>query len=479
MAHEFIRQANDGGDFDVWARFERAQNSIALSLNTAALYLDGSDLKLSKGNIGLDDDSQKGICVLDPITTFSIGALTASTWARVEISRTGTTVNLDITSIAAAASASALPTVEIAAYDGEKGGYYLTATKRIIGLVWINAGGDVEGIVNMFHGPHYSGYSISDDANDTRYTFTYSAIQATPEQYQIIPNLSPVYYTKSASFTVETFAPMQRRPRHQFFYCTGGNNGIRATVGTTGWQVGDRITFYREDFVAGTAVTIYASQLMSGMEYIILPFDRNTVTIERIPGNTWHVVSGTIIANSGWIRTSDWSNRHLGGMDIPYDNKSAGTILIGETITEATSGWKWVVVSYNATVLRCQLATGDGYATDGRQLTCSQSGVTMDVNSVPTTQNIDSNFYHGFSTSIDNIFTDVFFSNDKNEATARKIESVSLNASAGFVIRGVGTYNDMVVQTEANRVYNLDDAGAIETWDTENYYYKIVCKYTF
>ena len=171
MANTFTREATDGGDSGVWASFEQSQNAIARALISALLYDDTGALKLSKGRIGLDNGSNKGVVNIDTIVTASLVGLTASCWAVVEVSVVGTTPSFTITSIGGATNPATLPAGFTGAYDGAKGGYYITGTKRAIGLAWINAGGSLEGIVNCGTGANYSGYSTSDDALDLPYYF--------------------------------------------------------------------------------------------------------------------------------------------------------------------------------------------------------------------------------------------------------------------------------------------------------------------
>jgi hypothetical protein len=171
MANTFTREAQDGGDNGVWASFEEAQNAIARALISAYLYDDAGALKLSTGRVGLDNGSNRGVVSNDTIVTASLVGLTASCWAKIEVSVVGTTPSFTIASIAGETDPAVLPASFTAAYDGAKGGYYITATKRLIGLAWINAGGALEGIVNCGTGTNYSGYSTSDDALDLPHYF--------------------------------------------------------------------------------------------------------------------------------------------------------------------------------------------------------------------------------------------------------------------------------------------------------------------
>lgn len=169
MANRFQKFNPDGGNIGLWADPEHEILRLGLGTCTAYLYNDAGALKLATGRIGLDDGSQEGAVIIDTVATISLVGLTASCWARVEVSRTFTTPVIEITSIGGATNPAALPASFTGAYDGNKQGYYVSATKRVAGLAWINAGGNLEGIVNCLHGYAYAGYSTSDDAYDIIY----------------------------------------------------------------------------------------------------------------------------------------------------------------------------------------------------------------------------------------------------------------------------------------------------------------------
>ncbi len=198
MAKTYYPEPVVGGDLAIWGPKEQRQNHVAIGLNTAKVYLDGGTLYLSDGQIGLNySSSGYGIIINDAAASISVAALTASLWAKVELSQNAGTVVTEITSILGASDPATLPTWT---YDPVKGGHYITATKRAVALVWINAAGAVEGIVNEIGGVDgYTGYSTSDDANDWIYEHT----KINYSYAQKILNPTTVFDV-SALFTVET-----------------------------------------------------------------------------------------------------------------------------------------------------------------------------------------------------------------------------------------------------------------------------------
>jgi len=173
MANQFVRFPTEGGDDNTWAPFEEAQNKTGvLGVYSAHLYNDSGALKLTKGRIGINDGTNIGTVELDTIETIDIAGISNSNWAQVEMAVSGTGVSFSVSDIVGGTDASSLPAAFTASYNPEKAGYYINATKRTIGLIWKNASGTLEGIINDRGGNQgYCGFSIGDDANDNYYSF--------------------------------------------------------------------------------------------------------------------------------------------------------------------------------------------------------------------------------------------------------------------------------------------------------------------
>jgi hypothetical protein len=134
MANTFWRKPTAGGDLNAWAPYNDAQTDSAISLCTSRLFYDAGTLKLSKGKIGIDNGTKKGICLIDTETTISIAALTNSQWAKIEIAISGTSVVISATSLGAGTYP--IPAAFTGAYNAEKGGFHITTTKRCIGVIY-------------------------------------------------------------------------------------------------------------------------------------------------------------------------------------------------------------------------------------------------------------------------------------------------------------------------------------------------------
>lgn len=152
MANKFWREANPSGDDNAWAQYVMAQDAAARGVLSAYLYNDGGALKLSAGMVGIDDGTVKGVCKIDTAITVSLAACSNSTWLKVELTVSGTAVTVTAADIAAATDPTTLPSAFKNAYDGAKGAFHISASKRCVGLAWKDSGGALLAVVNTVGG---------------------------------------------------------------------------------------------------------------------------------------------------------------------------------------------------------------------------------------------------------------------------------------------------------------------------------------
>jgi len=145
MPNTYKPEATISGDSGVWGAKELAQNRAAIGINSCKLYDDAGSLKITTGKIGLVD-SGYGILEIDTVATITLPAVT-SQWCYITASRSGTTPVFTATAQPADTDPTTMPATAGSAYDGEKCGFY-TGNYRMIGWVWINAGGNLAGVVN-------------------------------------------------------------------------------------------------------------------------------------------------------------------------------------------------------------------------------------------------------------------------------------------------------------------------------------------
>jgi len=161
VANTFFRKAITGADNNNWAQYNDAFNLNAIGDYSCYLYDDSGTLTISKGRVGIDNGSVVGVSEIDTITTISMAGVTNSNWAKIEMSVSGSAVTFTALDISGENDPASFPGVMSTSYNGEKQGYYIDSTKRVIGVVWKNSGGTLDGVVNVRGADDgYVGYSV-------------------------------------------------------------------------------------------------------------------------------------------------------------------------------------------------------------------------------------------------------------------------------------------------------------------------------
>ena len=170
MANTFVREAIKNADTGLWADYELPQNRAgSVGQYTSYLFDDSGDLTVKKGLIGFDNSSLKGVFNIDTEVVVDISGVSADNWAKIEVALSGGVPVFTAEDISGATDPSTIPTTFTDAYAESKQGYYITSTKRCVGIVWIDGAGDLAGIINVR--PFIKGYvgTVYDDAD--RYFF--------------------------------------------------------------------------------------------------------------------------------------------------------------------------------------------------------------------------------------------------------------------------------------------------------------------
>lgn len=292
------------------------------------------------------------------------------------------------------------------------------------------------------------------------------------------PTQNIVSYSSSQTLTITRDAEI---------HGTAGANGIRFTLPATlsDDMIGVRLRIIKDDDT-DTAVTIYGNgNNIGNLDYFFLIDEDQFIEIEW-NGTSWDICHAVYVFDTGGINTSDWTSRKFGTMEIPYDNKSTTAILIGDTVTEATSNNTWIVVADSggtgtSGTIKCWKATGTGYATDGRQLSFAQTGITADVNSVPDTKNVDTEMYHGFDMNLIRFdFRFTYYPGTTYQHTASRTLPLGGNASGSS---SICTYyqvdsNNIRMATSLVGCIGQDGAGNNIALNTQDYSYRIRGKIT-
>ncbi len=478
MAKTYYPRPTDGGDLNIWGPKQQRQTQIAIGLNTAKVYLDGGILYLSDGQIGLNySSSGYGIIINDAAASISIAALTASLWGSMASSEVAGTVVTEITSILGANDPAMLPTWT---YDPGKGGHYSTPTKRDIARVWINAAGAVEGIVNEIGGVDgYTGYATSDDAIDrifVHHRINYNFAQADIDVEYVM--------SKSAAYTILDYFQHKGGDRSKIIriVATAGANGWRMTLPTVASNAGRIVKVNRIDAGAGCVTIVPNGGTISGASYVFL-FEANDYVELYCDGANWYLIHASLTLQTGGINSNDWTNRELGDAAIPYDGAAGTALVVGEKITEATSGNTGIIVAKTATVLTLKKVTGTGIFTNDRTLTGSFASGTVEVN-IPgsTSKNADSNFYHGFGVEMWRFILKLCLSANAtyNGTNSTEAKGWMWNGGTrtGWSPIQVDT-NNVKLQTASGGIDVLADDSTDLLWDTEDYSYNSVMHVEF
>jgi len=147
MSKHFYRFPSVGQDDNSWGPLLLAQ--LDTGVLSGRLYNSGGALYVPACRIGIDNGSYRGISVIDAAEAVSLAAGSNSNWLAVEMSVSGTAVTFTAADIAGATDPTIIPASVRAAWDGEKDGFYLTATKRLISLAWKSAAGVLLAVVNF------------------------------------------------------------------------------------------------------------------------------------------------------------------------------------------------------------------------------------------------------------------------------------------------------------------------------------------
>ncbi len=147
MSNIFKPEPIVSGDVGIWGPKQLDQNRPAIGINTCKLYNDSGTLKLSTGIIGYYTGSKYGFVYVDTVTTISIAGISASDWAYIYLTVTGTTPTF-AASTAASADYYTVTGLLSTNYNGAYGGFYGPLGQRIIGLAWKSSGSALAGVVN-------------------------------------------------------------------------------------------------------------------------------------------------------------------------------------------------------------------------------------------------------------------------------------------------------------------------------------------
>lgn len=201
-------------------------------------------------------------------------------------------------------------------------------------------------------------------------------------------------------------------------------------------------------------------------------------------GSNWFVKSYQDYIDSGWISCSDWTNRHLGTVEVDYDNLS-GTPILGETVVcsggIAPTGIIYDIIDGGGGTgtLKLLFVTNQGLFGNNLTLTFSVSGATALVNE-PTgsNQNIDTNILHQWNKNLNNIVLEFFISTDGTISNSFRVSEISWtsgSAEYGYQLNYIDL-NNIKNQSAVNGIKEINNSGVTNVVDTETYFYKFILR---
>lgn len=308
----YNREPINGGDSNVWGPKEQNQNHAALGAGTSILYDNSGVLTLSPGKIGIDTGSGKGIISVESAEIINFASIPNSRWFYVECVVSAATATFQAVEIAAGTDPAILPATFTGAFDGTKGGFYITSSRRVIGLGWKSSGGDLEGVVNTL--PFidgWSGISQSNDTVDLEYT-----------HFQINQPFSEPTIQAAADITIPDLT-------QDLMVVFSGLSSIGdCTLPAVANNTGRTIKIINLDSTYRVDAEGAGSEKINGYDRIGLPSLGNYIKL-YCDGSSWYALDFNITYETGWINTTDWTARELGSTAAPINTDSSINHTIG------------------------------------------------------------------------------------------------------------------------------------------------------
>jgi hypothetical protein len=194
-------------------------------------------------------------------------------------------------------------------------------------------------------------------------------------------------------------------------------------------------------------------------------------------GSNWHIRKMEANVWTGWVNRSDWTNTHIGLVTVTYDNSTGGgkSWDVGETVTETGgNACTGIIVSDSGTILLLRDITNGGVFANNGVITGSNSSNVALINEVSgDNKNQDTNLEHNMVQNLRALDWDFFISTDGTENNSFNTGTTDDTAQdRNYQMFQVDTSN-IKLQSGANGVTQMTDAGTTNSIDTEDYYYNI------
>jgi len=171
------------------------------------------------------------------------------------------------------------------------------------------------------------------------------------------------------------------------------------------------------------------------------------------------------IIESGWVNRSDWTNVHIGLVEITQDVITTA-FNIGELVTGGTSNATGIVHYINGSVLVLKNVGGSGIFSDTETITGDRGGQATLTFTGSSNKDVDSNVYHGLGQYPRYLNYNLYLSTDGTEAN-------SFLAQKGLTLHTISD-NEIKLQSDANGLAYINDSGVETARNTQDWYYNIL-----
>jgi len=167
----------------------------------------------------------------------------------------------------------------------------------------------------------------------------------------------------------------------------------------------------------------------------------------------------------------DWTNVHLGSVEITYDNLGGAGFTVGEKITEEISNNTGIITADSGTILKLKQVTGTGIFTNDREITGSTSAETADVDG--NTKNQDTDCFHNMGKNRGDLSALLLISTDGDYDNSLELIYGSAAGEYAIQIFQIDTDN-IQYQTMTNGGIVINAGGVMAALAVQDWYYEII-----
>lgn len=250
--------------------------------------------------------------------------------------------------------------------------------------------------------------------------------------------------------------------RYDLYRVTTGSSLKTITLPTASSMDDQVLKIRKEDSGTGCVkIDPDSAETINGISLIFLFNQYDTIEIES-NGTEWFIVNSfKPYFESGWINRSDWTNVHLGFLQINYGSL-VGTFTVGEIITGGTSATTAIIIDDTASVLTVVSVTGGtNNFTNTETITGGTSGATATVSA--GTKNVDSNVLHNWGIDLSDINYDFYLSENAASGTGTILDVVAGTIAAS----SAGTTTAIGMQQSDTNTLNIAIHTSGFVWPTK------------